>query len=256
MNLESMVKYHFPKSTMISDSPRATSPDSLTGTDGIAAMGMTQSRAAWGYSAFIGKLGISKHDSERAVTRLAKHALGTCDSVAALRKLESNIKPMVAQILAIYAYLDYCRSAASVKECEHCKGEGFIEAEKFSMKSPLTFDGSGKRVREVIKLICKPCGGKGVVSSACSDCKGRGTSVDEKILRDTGERVESPCKRCKGTGYPRMPSTEAYAAVCAITDAISLDTWKKSVKPFYDGLATKLEIEEAWAESSLKTVTR
>ncbi|HCQ08979.1 MAG TPA: antitermination protein, partial [Leclercia adecarboxylata] len=33
MNLENTVKYHFAKSTMFSDSPRATASDSLTGTD-------------------------------------------------------------------------------------------------------------------------------------------------------------------------------------------------------------------------------
>ena len=51
------MKYHFAKSTLISDSPRATASDSLTGTDIMAAMGMTQERAAMGYSAFLGKMG-------------------------------------------------------------------------------------------------------------------------------------------------------------------------------------------------------
>lgn len=36
MNLENTVKYHFAKSTLISDSPRATGSDSLTGTDVMA----------------------------------------------------------------------------------------------------------------------------------------------------------------------------------------------------------------------------
>ncbi len=49
MNLENTVKYHFAKSTLISDSPRATASDSLSGTDIMAAMGMTQERAAMGY---------------------------------------------------------------------------------------------------------------------------------------------------------------------------------------------------------------
>ncbi len=56
MNLENTVKYHFAKSTLISDSPRATASDSLTGTDIMAAMGMTE-RAAMGYSAFPGQDG-------------------------------------------------------------------------------------------------------------------------------------------------------------------------------------------------------
>lgn len=68
--------------------------------------------------------------------------------------------------------------------------------------------------------------------------------------------VLAACKRCSGRGYERIPSTEAHAAVCQITDAISLDTWKKSVKPFYDQLITKFDIEEAWAEAQLKQITR
>lgn len=48
MNLENTVKYHFAKSTLISDSPRATASDSLTGTDIMAAMGMTQNVPRWG----------------------------------------------------------------------------------------------------------------------------------------------------------------------------------------------------------------
>ncbi|CAD5354804.1 protein of unknown function [Enterobacter cancerogenus] len=64
--------------------------------------------------------------------------------------------------------------------------------------------------------------------------------------------VLADCKRCSGRGYERIPSTKAYAAVCQITEAISLDTWKKSVKPFYDQLITKFDIEEAWADAQLK----
>nr|VUD31406.1 putative late gene regulator [Raoultella sp. NCTC 9187] len=103
MNLENTVKYHFAKSTLISDSPRATASDSLTGTDIMAAMGMTQERAAMGYSAFLGKMGISNNDRERAIELLAEYALTRCDKVAALRKLAPNVKPRVIHILAAYA---------------------------------------------------------------------------------------------------------------------------------------------------------
>ncbi|MBA0142246.1 antitermination protein [Escherichia coli] len=41
-----------------------------------------------------------------------------------------------------------------------------------------------------------------------------------------------------------------------VTDAISLDTWKKTVKRFYDTLVVQFDIEEAWAEQQLKKVTR
>ncbi|WP_439333283.1 antitermination protein Q, partial [Vibrio viridaestus] len=48
MRLESVAKFHSPKSPMMSDSPRATASDSLSGTDVMAAMGMAQSQAGFG----------------------------------------------------------------------------------------------------------------------------------------------------------------------------------------------------------------
>ncbi|MEB7500013.1 antitermination protein [Leclercia pneumoniae] len=260
MNLENTVKYHFAKSTMISDSPRATASDSLTGTDIMAAMGMTQERAAMGYSAFLGKMGISNNDRERAIALLAEYALTKCDKVAALRKLEAGVKPLVMRQLAAFAFEDYSRSAASVKQCDCCAGQGFIEADVFTNKyrrpeGKMTVAGMVK-VKEAVKVLCKKCSGAGTISAACSDCHGRGKAVSKELTDKQGVPVLADCKRCGGRGYERIPSTEAHAAVCQITDAISLDTWKKSVKPFYDQLIMKFDMEEAWAESQLKAITR
>lgn len=276
MNLENTVKYHFAKSTLISDSPRATASDSLTGTDIMAAMGMTQERAALGYSAFLGKMGISQNDRERAISLLAEYALTKCDKVAALRKLAAGVKPLIMHQLATFAFEDYSRSAASVKQCDCCNGEGFIDAEVFSMKTstpacakeiikkskewglkvnPSQYQ-NRREVREVARVLCHQCQGKKVISCACSDCRGRGKAVNQDLTEKQGVPVLADCKRCGGRGYERIPSTEAHSAVCLITDAISLDTWKKSVKPFYDQLITKFDIEEAWAEAQLKQITR
>ncbi|WP_312347448.1 antitermination protein [Leclercia sp.] len=260
MNLENTVKYHFAKSTMISDSPRATASDSLTGTDIMAAMGMTQERAAMGYSAFLGKMGISNNDRERAITLLAEYALTKSDKVAALRKLEAGVKPLVMRQLAAFAFEDYSRSAASVKQCDCCAGQGFIEADVFTNKyrkpeGEMIVAGMVK-VQETVKVLCKKCNGAGQVSAACSDCRGRGKAVNQKLTEKQGMPVLADCKRCGGRGYERIPSTEAYAAVCQITDAISVATWEKSVKRFYDQLITKFDIEEAWAEAQLKQITR
>lgn len=271
MNLENTVKYHFAKSTLISDSPRATASDSLTGTDVMAAMGMTQERATMGYSAFLGKMGISYNDRARAIELLAEYALTKCDKVAALRKLDDAVKTLVMRQLATFAFEDYSRSAASVKQCDCCSGKGFIEADVFTMKSHYTMklpqwakdlkqspsDFEVKcQVKEVVRALCSTCKGKKVVNCACNDCRGRGKAVDQKETKKQGVPVMADCKRCGGRGYERIPSTEAHAAVCQITDAISLDTWKKSVKPFYDQLITKFDIEEAWAEAQLKQITR
>lgn len=276
MNLESTVKYHFAKSTMISDSPRATGSDSLTGTDTMAAMGMTQERAALGYSAFLGKMGISNNDRERAIELLAEYALTKCDKIAALRKLSSDIKPLVMLQLCTFAFEDYSRSATSVKQCDCCNGEGFIDADVFSMKAfmpkharemmkfslecglkviPSQYE-NRRQVQEAVRVLCHQCKGKKVVNCACNDCHGRGKAVNKELTEEQGVPVLADCKRCSGRGYERLPSTEAYAAVCSITNSISLATWEKSVKRFYDELITKFDIEEAWADAQLQAITR
>jgi hypothetical protein len=56
----------------ISDDVKGTSPDRLTGTDVMAAIGTTSSRARFGLAAFFGKGGISKTDEQRAVQALAR----------------------------------------------------------------------------------------------------------------------------------------------------------------------------------------
>lgn len=276
MNLENTLKYHFAKSTMINDSPRATASDSLTGTDIMAAMGMTQERSALGYSAFLGKMGISNNDRERAIELLAQYALTKCDRVAALRKLDAKVKPVVIKQLAAFAFEDYSRSAASVKHCVCCDGQGFIDADVFTMKTSTSWHAKEvikkstawglkvipsqyeniRQVREAARVLCPECKGKKVVSCACSDCHGRGKVINQALTEQQGVPVLADCKRCSGRGFERIPSTEAYAAVRQITDAISLSTWKKSVKPFYDQLITKFDIEEAWADAQLKQITK
>lgn len=70
-----------------------------------------------------------------------------------------------------------------------------------------------------------------------------------------GVPVMGDCKRCLGRGYERIPAVEAFRAISAITDCISLATWDRSGKPFYDQLLAKLEIEESWANAALNKVT-
>jgi len=162
--------------------------------------------------------------------------------------------------LLVCCALGYSRSAASVKHCDCCAGQGFIEADVFTNKyrkpeGKMTVAGMVK-VKESVKVLCKKCNGAGRVSAACSDCRGRGKAVNQKETKKQGLPVFSTCKRCSGRGYERIPSTEAYAAICQITDAITVATWEKSVKPFYDQLIAKFDIEEAWAEAQLKHITR
>ncbi|ECT1022513.1 antitermination protein [Salmonella enterica] len=273
MNFESLPKYYSPKSPKLNDEAVATSSEALTITDVMAAQGMTQNRAKFGFSAFLGKMGISRNDREAAIGLLTKYALSRCDEVAALRKLDPSLKPGVMQILATYAFEDYSRSASSKKICPCCHGKKFISVSVFTNKVQYP-DGkppkwvkvtSGvypsyweewKSVQETQKVICPECKGKGEVSAACNDCHGRGKAVKKKMSEEQGVPVIGNCERCGGRGYERIPSTEAYKAICEITDAISLDTWKKSVKKFYSDLIAKFEAEESWAEQQLISVTR
>lgn len=271
MNLESLPKFYSPKSPKLSDDTPATSSDALSVTDVMAAQGMAQSRASFGFSAFLGKLGISTLERDKAIALLTDYALTRCDKVAALRKLDDATKPKVIKILAAYAFEDYSRSASTTRTCECCKGTGFIEADVFTMKSHYTMrlpqwakdlkqspsDFEVKRqVKEVVKVLCSSCKGKKVISCACNDCHGRGKAVNKELTAKQGIPVLADCKRCGGKGYPRQPSTDAYEAVRLVTDTISLDTWKKSIKRFYDELIIKFEAEESWAEEQLRKVTR
>lgn len=272
MSLEATVKYHFPKGQNFSGTAPQTSPDAMTGTDYVAAMGMTQSRAPLGYAAFMGKVGVSKNDAARAVSLLTEYALQTCDKVAALRKLGSDIKPAVMQTLATYAYMDYCQSASSKKPCKCCNATGFIDAEVFTMKSRFGTQRPGivteiKRLdepmpenvsyekRDTERVLCPDCKGKCVVSSACRDCKGRGRAIMEAESKRQGVPVMGDCKRCCGRGFERIPAVEAFRAITEIAESISLATWDRSGKPFYDQLIGKLEIEESWANAALNKVT-
>lgn len=277
MRLEAIAKYFSPKSPMLGDSTPATASDSLTISDVMAALGMCQAQAEFGLAAFLGKVGISEADKVKAVVLLAKHGMAHCDKVAAIRKLPGEVKARVVLTLAVFAYMDYCRSAASEVPCDACD-EGFIEERKFVMNKlaqahdtvesfvrgdlPATItpiEGREMLVKhtfyDVTRKVCPKCNGKQVMKTACNDCRGRCMAVDKKESERQGVPVKKLCKRCSGRGYERIPSTDAFRAISNLTESISLDTWKKSVKPFYDELITCLEVEESRADVTLRVKT-
>lgn len=275
MRLESIPKYFAPKSPTFSDSPRATASDSLTGTDLMAAVGMCQAQAELGMSAFLGKMGVSDADKVKAVLLLAEKGMADSIRVAPLRKLQAEARGGVVLALSVFAFLDYSRSAASVVACDCCSGTGFIEAEVFTNKVHTPFPAKEivkasvkcgvkgfkpseyevrREFREVVRVKCKNCDGKGRVSTACRDCSGRGTAVDKKETEKQGVPVRGTCKRCSGRGYERIPASRAFEAIQQVTADISPATWDKTVKPFYDGLIRTLESEESHAELALQRV--
>lgn len=254
MNLENTLKYHFAKSTMISDSPRATASDSLTGTDIMAAIGMTQSRASLGFSAFLGKMGISDYDRERAIELLTQHALAHCDKISAIRKLESDVKPKVMQALATFAFADYSRSAASTRTCDCCGGNKFVEAEVMTMKHIGQPRLSEKR--ETVKVLCHKCKGKGVLTNACQ-CNGKGTVLDkEKTILQHGVPAYKTCSRCNGRGYARLLPDSVRKYICATVMDIPETTWRRSYKDFFESLVGECIKQEEYANQMLSKVTR
>lgn len=254
MNLENTVKYHFAKSTMISDAPRATASDSLTGTDIMAAIGMTQSRAALGFSAFLGKMDISDYDRERAIDLLTKYAIEHCDKVAALRKLESDVKPKVMQVLATFAFAYYSRSAASTRTCDCCHGNKFVEAEVMTMKHIGQPHLSEKR--EMVKVLCHKCKGKGALTNACQ-CNGKGTVLDkEKTILQRGVPAYKTCTRCNGRGYARLLPDSVRKYICVTVMDIPETTWRRSYKDFFESLVGECIKQEEYANQMLNKVTR
>lgn len=256
MRLENTVKFHSPKSPQLSDAPRATASDSLTGSDVMAAFGMAQSHSPLGFSAFCGKMNLSEQDKKTAIQLLTQHGMKHCDRVAALRKLETNVKGKVVQTLAIFAYQDYCRSAASHMTCQCCKGRGVIRKKALIIKHP----GCGEKTPattavEMTEILCKRCKGVGVLSTACVKCRGRGVALDRKKTKLQGTPVYADCRQCSGRGYERLPAASCYRAIAQFTDAISAGVWDKAVKPFYESLISEIEKAESAADAILTKVT-
>lgn len=149
---------------------------------------------------------------------------------------------------------------------------GFIEAEVFTNK--LSFP-HGKppvwakmsravrpsdwekwtKTREVAKVQCKTCNGKGVISNACR-CHGKGKVLDMEATRLQGIPVMKECGKCSGRGYARLPAENAGKAICSEVMEISQPTWSRSYKPFYEQLITQCHMEESNADAALKSVTR
>ncbi|MDA5496932.1 antitermination protein [Yersinia aleksiciae] len=274
MKLESITKHFFPKSCVASDSPRATASDSLTGTDIMAALGLADLKSGFGLELFLAKQGIS--NPHRAVESLTQYALKESVKYKAISKLDEDIKQSAVQTLARYAFADYARSAASVRECECCKGEGFIESEVFTTKSHTPFVAQDvmrtaikwgvkdvipaeyevhRDLREKVRLLCKSCGGKGVVSNSCR-CNGKGTVVDKEKSEQQGIPVYKTCGKCSGRGYSRLPSSEACAALEEFVGEIPETTWRRNFKPMYEALISKCHAEEGFADAQLHSVTR
>lgn len=253
MRIEAVLKHFSPKSLMITDIPGATASDSLSCTDIMAAIGMCQSSAHFGMSAYLGKAGISQRDREDAAKALALYAHKTAPKL--LSKAAGRKMGQCVIVLAKFAYDDYARSAADTTKCPHCHGRGVTN----TLAQVMTHPGCGKKTPptyqlQLVENQCVTCHGKGRLSVRCR-CGGTGRVRDIERSKLVGAPVEKDCERCGGLGFKRQPSTLAFAAIRHLVPELTQSSWSRNWKPFYERLISECEKGESQASDEFKKIT-
>lgn len=269
MNLESIAKYFAPKSPMFSDSSRATATDNLSGTDVMAALGLAGHQCGFGFDLYLSKIGIGS--PEIALDRLYEQARKLSGKFRALSELDESARSGVLKVLCAFAYQDYSRSAASTRKCDCCDGSGFTEAQVFTNKvsypwgkppywskmsravRPSDWE-SWSQAREVVRVKCIPCNGKGVISNSCR-CHGKGKVLDKKETELQGVPVIKVCERCMGRGYARLKFSNVLEGVRTVWD-VKKTTAYDHIQPLFELLVEECHRQEGYAESALKSVTK
>ncbi|WP_312227080.1 antitermination protein [Pseudescherichia sp.] len=258
MKLEASLKHFSPQGMHISDSVKGTSPDRITGTDIMAAIGTTSSRARFGLAAYFGKAGISKTDEQLAVQALARHAMEAAPKN--VRKAAGGEFGWCMQLLAQFAFAEYARSAATSVTCHSCSGTGLTSSYEDVIKHPgiVDVDGAGvvapKIKHELVKHTCATCGGKGVIHARCR-CGGKGEVLDRVATKANGAPVFKTCERCSGNGFSSVPSTAAHKAILRRLPKLHVRTWTRNWKPFLAVLVDKCWQEEHQADTVFQKVT-
>ncbi|WP_272691137.1 antitermination protein Q [Providencia sp. PROV132] len=251
MKLENALKNFHPKSPTFGNVAGCTSPDRITGTDIMAAMGMTESQAKFGMTAFLAKNDVSEEDKFSTVEALTQYALKVAPKL--VRKAAGKKLGYCLIVLAKMAFEDYARSAGSVFSCSACNGKGLIYSHKDVIKHPGITRLDGTVViepwieNEKVEELCISCNGKGQIAHRCR-CKGRGKVLDDIQTKLQGVPVFKDCPRCAGKGFNRVPSSVAYNAIRHLVPDLNERTWRRNWKPFYEGLTRKCYIEENRAE--------
>ncbi len=259
MKLEASLKHFSPQGLAITDSSKSTSPDRITGTDVMAALGSTAAKARFGLCAFLGKNGISAGDEQKAVQQLASIALERAPKN--VRKAADGQLRQCMLMLARFAFSEYSRSAASSSDCPNCRGKGLVEVQELVVCYPgyIGADGEEKiapRMEpQTVKKQCQHCDGKGTLSARCR-CKGIGRVLDRKATSEQGAPVFKVCERCTGKGFASMPSTNVYKAILSVVPELHIRTWTRNWKPFYDSLVQECYWAEGKAEIAFERATK
>ncbi|EIZ8584090.1 antitermination protein [Salmonella enterica subsp. enterica] len=252
MKLESLPKFYAPKTANLSATAPATGGERMTITDVMAAQGFVQSKTPLGFALFLAKAGIQSPDA--AIELLALVAAGAVERCSVIAFLPEQQIGAVVRVLATMAYQDYSRSAASVRPCECCGGEGFIDAEVFTMRAVLVAGTEIERgeAREAVRILCRECKGKKTISNACQ-CSGRGVV---KVFDSNGLQIEKTCGKCGGRGYSRLKFSAVLAGLREVWPELKKTTAYNEIGPFFEMLVTRCHAEEAAAGEALQEVTR
>ncbi|HGU6444110.1 TPA: antitermination protein [Citrobacter amalonaticus] len=269
MKLEASLKHFSPQGMHISDSVKGTSPDRITGTDVMAAIGTTSSRARFGLAAFFGKAGISKTDEQLAVQALARHAMESAPRN--VRKAAAGEFGWCMLVLAQFAFAEYSRSAETSVTCHCCRGSGRTTREQVTRKvsypwGKAPYWASRSRavrpsdwelwteVTEVVPAVCDVCEGKGIISARCR-CGGKGEVLDRRATKEHGAPVFKTCERCSGEGYSRVSSATVHRAIIKRLPDLHQSSWSRNWKPFYEMLVDVLHKGERHAASEFEKAT-
>ncbi|WP_273803593.1 antitermination protein [Providencia rettgeri] len=257
MKLENALKNFHPKSPTFGNVAGCTSPDRITGTDIMAAMGMAESQAKFGMTAFLAKNDVSEEDKFSTVEALTQYALKVAPKL--VRKAAGKKLGYCLIVLARMAFEDYARSAGSVFPCSACSGKGLIYKRKDVIKHPGITRLDGTVIiepwtkNEEVGELCQECNGKGQLTHRCR-CKGRGKVLDEEQAKLQGAPVYKDCPRCSGKGFNRVPSSVAYNAIKHLVPDLTQSSWSRNWKPFYEKLASKCFIEQGAAEQAFSMI--
>lgn len=254
MKLENALKNFHPKSPTFGNVASCTSPDRITGTDIMAAMGMTESQAKFGMTAFLAKNDISEEDKFSTVEALTQYALKVAPKL--VRKAAGKELGCCLIILAKMAFEDYARSAGPVCQCSACNGRGLIYKMKDVVKHPgiTTLEGEtiiDPNIRgELVGELCVSCNGKGQITHRCR-CKGRGKVLDETQTKLQGATVFKDCPRCEGRGFKRVPSSIVFNAIKHLVPDLTQSSWSRNWKPFYEKTVSQVYCRRKYSEKGI-----
>ncbi|MBA7914301.1 antitermination protein [Enterobacter roggenkampii] len=259
MKLEASLKHFSPQGMHISDDVKGTSPDRITGTDVMAAIGTTSSRARFGLAAFFGKTGISKSDEQLAVQALARHAMESAPRN--VRKAAAGEFGWCMLVLAQFAFAEYSRSAETSVKCHSCSGSGLTSQYEDVIKHPGVFNSDGMEIvppkikHEMVKRKCVACNGKGELLARCR-CGGKGEVLDRKSTSERGAPVFKTCERCSGNGFSAVSSATVHRAILKRLPDLHQSSWSRNWKPFYERLVDTLIKGERQAAEEFEKATR